>query len=1041
MEECLMSLFDSFPDTPGQIKIEGETIVVSFAQGLPTDGLGTVSWNIPVPAKGCSAADGIGAYAGIVALLSYQPLTRDNAPVDGTFYDADPTADPDIHLGDKIGSAAVIGAFYEVNQRSRGEDLTTSFVVSDLKPNTPYYVAVYAVDAQGRYHAEGIRAYSDELTCDNNPDTSSWQVIEMGDGILPTDGTSLVPGLIYEFDIDLDTAFTTGTQRNTTRFSVDGANISTYQALIDEMNKTFALAQNPPQSSVPLNSGRFVVIDNVVYQWDGTTHTNINAIIELTDPATPITGDYWYDPSLNVLQRWDTPAAGIWNVVSVLSYSTDPTTPAGGDDFWFNGTNAYSWCSTTWCDEVLHNQEADPSLQPKPTDCGNYWYDEANSQLMEYNIETCQWEPVFAIEWDIAPNAIFDGTYWFDDTTSDLYVRTAGSPSTWVQIPLFGTGSPIVQPTLVIFETEPTDLTAGIHWYNPLTEELAISDGVVYVPTPLLIWPEDPTLTESCDLWWNTDDDNLYKWDIVHSEWDLVSSFVQSDIDPNTPPTLEIGELWYVVSTQLMFRWNGLNWDNIPYITNPTDPTMPAVDQAWFNTTNSTWSIWDGAMWNSVDPIDSSSDPFAIPNGTMWFDTTNNILNERSGVSWIVTPFSTVKFAPLKGDLWFNTTTNTLMEWNGSSWVTGTPLAFSFIERGNIVIESNFSGSNACVMILIPDGSISGRSTAVLATGEADLEYEGLQHDWLQYGLYEDQPLFPTTVSTDQFLWDFLNPASRITRQVYGTDGVSCTPSYDEVGCGTDGSVDERRELAEFIRIQLGYPVVDVELTPQMINTSIDLALQTIRSRSSIAYTRGFFFLDVQGGQQKYTLKDKTVGFNKIVTVMSAYRFTSAFLSTAHGSGVYGQVVLQHLYNMGTFDLLSFHLVAQYVEQMEHLFATRLTYHWEESNRELAFYNSFAANEKVLLDVTLERTEQDIFKDRWIKTWIENFALAESKQMLSQIRGKYASLPGAGGGVALNAADLANEAATAKEELYQQIDDYIVNDAEDIGMQSQFIIG
>ena len=201
------------------------------------------------------------------------------------------------------------------------------------------------------------------------------------------------------------------------------------------------------------------------------------------------------------------------------------------------------------------------------------------------------------------------------------------------------------------------------------------------------------------------------------------------------------------------------------------------------------------------------------------------------------------------------------------------------------------------------------------------------------------------------------------------------------------------------------------------------------------------FFLDTIPRQQHYVLSDKVVGFNTIVTVMGAYRMTSAFLSSAHGNGVYGQVVLQHLYNMGTFDLLSFHLVSQYIEQMEALFATRLTYNWNESSRTLAFFQSFSLHERILLDVTCERTEQELFKDRWTRDYIERYAYAESMRMLAQVRGKFASLPGAGGGIALNASDLMAQHDTIKAELYQQIDDLIVNDVENIGQESSFIIG
>jgi len=62
--------------------------------------------------------------------------------------------------------------------------------------------------------------------------------------------------------------------------------------------------------------------------------------------------------------------------------------------------------------------------------------------------------------------------------------------------------------------------------------------------------------------------------------------------------------------------------------------------------------------------------------------------------------------------------------------------------------------------------------------------------------------------------------------------------------------------------------------------------------------------------------------------------------------------------------------------------------------------------------------------------------------MLSHIRGKFASLPGAGGGISLNAAELVTLAQTYREDLIQQLDDYVADQGvEDTGMQGSFILG
>ena len=157
-----MGTFDSFADAPFAIKAEGEKITLTFKQGVPTTGQGTVEWNIPGPKNGCASGQEA-AYCGIVVVVSDKPVTPANVPVDGQRYVADPTVNSDMHAGDKLGGALVIGAFYEGDKKGAGEDLTETFVVSDLEAGKDYYVAAYATDCTTRYHHDGVRAYSDNF--------------------------------------------------------------------------------------------------------------------------------------------------------------------------------------------------------------------------------------------------------------------------------------------------------------------------------------------------------------------------------------------------------------------------------------------------------------------------------------------------------------------------------------------------------------------------------------------------------------------------------------------------------------------------------------------------------------------------------------------------------------------------------------------------------------------------------------------------------------------------------------------------------------
>ena len=1035
-----MGTFDSSSDIPNQIRIEGETITVTFSPGEPQSGQGTVRWNIPTPALGCTS-ESDGAYCGMVVLLNTSALTTDHTPADGTFYVGDPTADTNLHAGDKINGALVIGAFYEGEKKSRGEELTNEFVISGLAPKTPYYVIGYAVDCQGRYHKEGQRAYSADFGNAVDPGTPASQVVVLndGNGVLPTDGTGLVPGMPYEFEIVVNTDFPNASGNQRILVSGNGEDFGTYQDLLDEINKAVALAGNPPQSPTAPDIGRYYWNGTALSQWDGTVHQPVDALIEPTDPADVAFGDYWYNPDTGQLQRFNIPNPTGWNPIDTLRYHKDPTTLFGGGDYWFDGAKAYSWCATTWCEEVLYITTQDPGLKPSAS-CGSYWYDTVNEMLFNWNADFLRWDEVFAINWDVAPNNLLVGTYWFDTTNEELKQYD---------------GVDFLTLTFINFPEEPTGTFAdGDLWYNPTTEVLSqwVDATSEWVEIPVLVWPDDPRDTESCELWWRSTDDTLFKWDTVNNEWDEVYEFIQLDTDPYETPAINYGDLWYNPTDSTMQRWDGIRWDPVTHIEYPTQPNIPTLGISWHDTANNKWYVWDtpNAGWNEINPIDADYDPLTIPSGTFWFDTDNDVLYERVGSSWTVVPYSTQPLYPAHGELWFDSINEILMQWQRDpedpfggpgQWIPATPLAIAELgeipgEEGNhLIISTTGTGSNHMVMILLPEGVPYAQGGGI-ATGTA-----GKDCCFQHYGVFDDVEVLDTQVPIGNFLFENLVPPGEVRLHRYGIDGIEELPSYETIGIGTDGSPDERREILDWVRSQLGYPTIEVELTQKQIDEAVDMALETIRQRTALAYERCATFLEVQPRRQKYVLTNKVHGYDKIVTVTSAHRFTSAFLSTAHGAGVYGQIVLQHLYNMGTFDLLSYHLVSEYVEQLEHLFATRLVFHWSETHRTLSFYQSFHANEVILLDVMTERTEQAIMKDRWARTWIKRYALMHGMEILSQIRGKFATLPGAGGGISLNAADLMARADMLREELKLEVEDYIADDPEALGMHGTFILG
>lgn len=260
-----MSLFDIRPDAPGLLRAESLNTTIKFDR--TSDTTARISWNIPIPAAGCSAADQ--AYCGILVTLDTIPVSSSSTPTNGHIYSSDPTGSPSLFAGDRIGTAAVVGAFY--NNRE-----TTFFDIDGLSAHSAYYVSGYPTDCQFRYFREGIHAYSLDLKAQGSSSNVSTQVVSLNQNLNPpgvqlTDSTTLNPGAQYDFKIhlgvvpkpnrplgDADCALVPPTYN----IVIDGSKSQTYSELIGAINEQFSLIDNPIISPVAPYTNTYVLTGN-----------------------------------------------------------------------------------------------------------------------------------------------------------------------------------------------------------------------------------------------------------------------------------------------------------------------------------------------------------------------------------------------------------------------------------------------------------------------------------------------------------------------------------------------------------------------------------------------------------------------------------------------------------------------------------------------------------------------------------------------------------------------------------------------------------
>jgi hypothetical protein len=94
-----------------------------------------------------------------------------------------------------------------------------------------------------------------------------------------------------------------------------------------------------------------------------------------------------------------------------------------------------------------------------------------------------------------------------------------------------------------------------------------------------------------------------------------------------------------------------------------------------------------------------------------------------------------------------------------------------------------------------------------------------------------------------------------------------------------------------------------------------------------------------------------------------------------------------------------------------------------------------------VLEVAIERTEQELLLDRWCKQWLQGWAESEMLEMLGLIRTRYGTLPGPNGGITMNGDTLLNMASEKQTELLRQLMDYEVGNGGVTWQNTAFLMG
>lgn len=231
-----------------------------------------------------------------------------------------------------------------------------------------------------------------------------------------------------------------------------------------------------------------------------------------------------------------------------------------------------------------------------------------------------------------------------------------------------------------------------------------------------------------------------------------------------------------------------------------------------------------------------------------------------------------------------------------------------------------------------------------------------------------------------------------------------------------------KNEVINQVKLMLGDGMIDLELDPEHYDLAIDIALSKVRQRSENAVEEDFYTLQLKEDVSEYTLPDEIVEVRQIWNRSFGHGISGGVdmdpFELAYANSYF--FMNNHIGGIATYDFF-----AQYRESLNRVAATDIGFIFNPKTSKIKLMRRMRADELVLLHVFLERPDDHLLEDRYLKSWVRDYTKAQCKKMIGEARSKFSSLPGGGGAVSLNGIEMKSEAEAEIEKLELELTNYL----------------
>lgn len=232
----------------------------------------------------------------------------------------------------------------------------------------------------------------------------------------------------------------------------------------------------------------------------------------------------------------------------------------------------------------------------------------------------------------------------------------------------------------------------------------------------------------------------------------------------------------------------------------------------------------------------------------------------------------------------------------------------------------------------------------------------------------------------------------------------------------------ERSEFEQEVLTMLGGNLVDVELTPEDLDTAFKRAKRKYKKIGTHNERHRFVALDLEAGKREYDLPTDINLIHRIIrysgnSLNPSNPFHSAYAQQI-GMGMMGKSV-------GMLDtLLVYELTQQYIDDLEKRQVADIPFSHDTHASKIFLLKQPLHDEKVFLECYLDLLDDEYRDNQWIIDWTS----AECKVILGRAYAKFQQVGAPGGDIGLDGQTLLNEAREDFQRLEEQISMYIDGD-------------